>query len=448
MPKVTVLMPTLNVVKYIDACMKSVLSQTMQDIEVIVIDAGSNDGTMEILKSYASTDERIKLVHSDIKSYGYQINMGLILAQGEYISIVETDDIIVSDMYEVLYETAVRTKAQYVKGTFQKFIEISPEIYWYDNMGIIINDAKLFGKVIEPRYMPELLVSDIYLWTGIYRRDFLHNVRLNETVGAAFQDQGFLFQTISSATRAVYLNKVVYWYRQDNSNSSVINRKGFRYIKEEYAYIGKFLPARGVKWVNAYYVRMLNQCIGRFEMMALSGAFWYEAVPDMEILRQKLLDAVRTGSLLTSQIPDLKRHLLQMYLNGAETIYSHIASEFNSKIASIHKLFQNVEAQQTLIFGGGKCGRFVHAMLERKYPGSVLAYCDNNAKLWNTQIQGLSVLSPQAAIEKYSAALYVIANLNYTDTIQNQLINMGVSPYKIYIYSGAIDARLFRIIEE
>ena len=88
MPKVTVIMPSLNVRKYISTCIESVLAQTLQDIEILAVDAGSDDGTLEILQDYARRDERIRLIHSDKRSYGYQINLGISLAQGDYIGIV------------------------------------------------------------------------------------------------------------------------------------------------------------------------------------------------------------------------------------------------------------------------------------------------------------------------------------------------------------------------
>ena len=127
MPKVTVIMPSLNVVKYIDSCMDSVLAQTLQDIEILAIDAGSDDGTFEILQEYASLDKRIKVMQSSKKSYGYQLNMGIALAQGEYVGIVETDDKIEPDMFQTLYESAIKTKADYVKGCARPFMEVAPE---------------------------------------------------------------------------------------------------------------------------------------------------------------------------------------------------------------------------------------------------------------------------------------------------------------------------------
>ena len=109
-------MPSLNVRNYIEESVKSAMNQTLHEIEIICIDAGSNDGTWEILSQLAETDERIVLCHSDVKSYGHQVNMGIDMAKGEYIAILETDDYVEPEMYEKLYITAVTKDCEYVKG--------------------------------------------------------------------------------------------------------------------------------------------------------------------------------------------------------------------------------------------------------------------------------------------------------------------------------------------
>ena len=91
-PKVSIIMPSLNVRPYIEQCMDSVLGQTLKDIEVICVDAGSDDGTRQILDQYAARDKRVKVLDSDRKSYGYQVNLGFDNASGQYLGIVETDD--------------------------------------------------------------------------------------------------------------------------------------------------------------------------------------------------------------------------------------------------------------------------------------------------------------------------------------------------------------------
>jgi len=88
MIKVSVLMPSLNVVRYIRECMESVISQTMEEMEILCIDAGSTDGTLEILEEYVRKDRRVRLIKADKKSYGYQMNLGLKEALGEYTGLI------------------------------------------------------------------------------------------------------------------------------------------------------------------------------------------------------------------------------------------------------------------------------------------------------------------------------------------------------------------------
>ena len=116
--KVSVIMPSLNVADYIEEAVQSVINQTLKDIEIICIDAGSNDGTWEILTRLAAADGRIILRHSDRKSYGFQVNLGIAMASGEYIAVVETDDYVDSKMYERLYQEAVAHDCDYVKSDY------------------------------------------------------------------------------------------------------------------------------------------------------------------------------------------------------------------------------------------------------------------------------------------------------------------------------------------
>ena len=104
--KVSVILPSLNVADYIERCLESVIHQSLKELEILCVDAGSADGTKEILDKYADKDPRIKVLHSGKKSYGRQVNMGLDYASGEYAAVLETDDWIDRDMYQCLYKHA------------------------------------------------------------------------------------------------------------------------------------------------------------------------------------------------------------------------------------------------------------------------------------------------------------------------------------------------------
>lgn len=218
-PVISVLMPSLNVARYIRECILSVLKQTREDMEIICIDAGSTDGTLEILQEYARNDPRMRVILSDRKSYGYQMNLGLDAARGKYIGIVETDDWAEPDMFEKLVALAEKNDADMVKSDFWRYSpqndpENRPEKQY----------AKCpCEKVITLSDCPELMMITASIWSGIYRTEFLrkNGIRFNETKGASFQDMSFFFQVCLLAKR-MYLTSARYLhYRIDNPNSSV-----------------------------------------------------------------------------------------------------------------------------------------------------------------------------------------------------------------------------------
>ena len=102
---ISVIVPVYNVEKYIRACLDSIINQTYQDLEILLIDDGSTDSSGAICDEYAGKDERIKVVHKENGGLSSARNMGLDIAQGEYVGFVDSDDIIAPEMYEKLLQT-------------------------------------------------------------------------------------------------------------------------------------------------------------------------------------------------------------------------------------------------------------------------------------------------------------------------------------------------------
>ena len=167
--KITVIMPSLNVAPYIEKCIQSVVNQTLQDIEILCIDAGSTDGTLEILEQFKREDSRIRIIHSDKKSYGYQVNMGIDMAKGKYIGIVETDDFIASDMYDI----AESHNLDYAKGTYDNFISLDENHVSSWGIQPLGNYSQYRDRVIEACNIPQIYAYDANIWSGIYNRNFL-----------------------------------------------------------------------------------------------------------------------------------------------------------------------------------------------------------------------------------------------------------------------------------
>lgn len=98
MTKVSVIMPVYNVGEYLEECLKSVINQTLKEIEIICVNDGSTDGSLQILNKFVELDKRIRIINKENTGYGHSVNCGIDEAQGEYIGVVETDDYIDASM--------------------------------------------------------------------------------------------------------------------------------------------------------------------------------------------------------------------------------------------------------------------------------------------------------------------------------------------------------------
>ena len=219
-PIISVIMPSFNVGDYIEECIKSVVNQSLHDLEIICIDAGSTDGTLEILEKYAKADLRVRLISSDKKSYGYQVNLGLNEAKGEYIAIVETDDFIKEDMFETLYNLSEDSKIDIIKGNFFHFhdSDIQNPILKKDTFKSSILRTESFKLEEEVRF----LEGHPSIWAGIYNRSFLEkfNIRFKEEPGGGWVDNPFFYETAICARSIKYTDEAFYYYRESNPNSS------------------------------------------------------------------------------------------------------------------------------------------------------------------------------------------------------------------------------------
>ncbi len=216
-PSVSVIIPIYNVEKYLRKCLDSVINQTLKDIEIICINDGSTDSSGTILDEYAQKDTRIRVVHKNNEGYGKSMNLGLSIANGEYIGIVEPDDFIDTGMYEKLYTMSQNRYPEIVKSNFYKFDEIST---WKINKFSNVIETSIYKNIEIPQFVTN---GHPCIWTAIYKKDFLdkYSIRFSETPGAAFQDVGFNVKTWLNSASIAITEDAYYNYRADNMESSV-----------------------------------------------------------------------------------------------------------------------------------------------------------------------------------------------------------------------------------
>lgn len=441
-PKITVLLPSLNVAAYIRECIESVINQTLPDIEILCIDAGSTDGTCEIIREYAAKDSRVRYIHSEKRSYGYQINLGIDMAKGEYLGIVETDDCIEPDMYEVLYQAAIENDLDYAKAGFYTLVTpYEGEQYLLENY---LGDTE---RMLSAQYfMEQKLSSDIYIWNGIYKMSFLKefHIRLNETPGAAFQDCGFRYMIDMNLRRGMILNRLFYHYRRDNAAASTYNPNFAKYNLNECRYIREQMEQLGIA-DRARHAFMARETV----MMALSpyATFREYAKPDEKILaaldefRKIIIQDKEQGLLKQEEM--LPEHWIEMRLftEQPEAYEAYIAIKAQANYDTYGNFVREMaKKKQLVIFCTGKVAKFAMCLFRMNKLENIVALCDNNMEKWGETSYGHKIVSPEEAVRKYPDAHYVIAKLNNQEEIINQLIDSGISEDRISIYKLPLNA--------
>lgn len=235
-PLISVLVPIYNVEKYLKQCLNSIVNQTFKDIEIICLNDGSTDNSLQIIKDFQERDSRIVIVDKPNSGYGDSMNLGLEKAKGEYIGIVESDDYIDLDAFEKLYHLAKINDAEVVRANYYTNKNHTDKKLYYINPV----DA---GKVVDPARHTWIFLQAPAIWSAIYKRDFLNknHIRFLPTPGASYQDTGFNFKVWAAAKRAYFTTEAFLHYRIDNESSSVNNPGKVMNVCYEYESIEEYL---------------------------------------------------------------------------------------------------------------------------------------------------------------------------------------------------------------
>ena len=319
--KISVVIPIFNVEDFLGPCLDSVLNQTFNDFEVICVNDGSTDSSLEILKEYLSKDDRIKIIDKDNAGYGHTMNIGLDMASGKYFLIVESDDYVLPTMFETLFEVAEKYDLDFVKSDFYRF--------YGDNDNMVTDYQKLdpsgeyYNKVFstsEDHNTYKLLMNT---WTGLYNLDFLreNNIRHSETPGASYQDNGFWFKTFYYGKKVMFVPEPFYMYRRDNPNSSVKNKTKVYAMDTEYDLINDFLEERGERadFMDAFtYAKYHNF---HFTMDRIDLEFKKDFLMNSSKLFNQMRDE---GTLNDSLLEEYDQNILRRIVETPEEYYDYI----------------------------------------------------------------------------------------------------------------------------
>ena len=414
MAKVSVIMPSLNVIDYIKESVESVMQQTLKDIEIICIDAGSDDGTLEYIQSVAMADKRIHVIKSPVKSYGYQVNLGIDHAKGEYIAILETDDYVTFDMYEKLYNIAVSKNLDFVKCDYCTYTTEKGKRSFIERR--VSAENSLYEEVFSPIDNPHTVIDDWYLWNGMYKADFLRQNKIffSETSGAAFQDVGFLHKVATRAQKATYLKDSLYRYCVDREGASSNSKHILNFIRKEYGLLLESDFAYSFDEKRLLYIRMARSFI-RACMDSDNATLLEEGnVNICKWFLIKLLVAEQEGCVTEADLPGALKDGYRHLLNPA---VGYIAYRKSKERALIDFLGHD---SKIIVFGCGNYGKDAAEHIKNK-GYSIYGFMDNNQDLWGESVNGIPIFSPDKVMEMPKDTKYIVANEKYASAIKEQL---------------------------
>lgn len=224
--KLSIIVTTYNIENYIEQCLKSIVNQTLQDIEIIVVDDASTDNTANLVKDFAQKDSRIKTVifeQNTIGGVSSAANAGLDIASGDYVGFADGDDWYELDMFERLFELAESDDADIAFCNYLEFDESN-------NQNKVPSDAKKWPEIqpfigktnVSDDFKRKLLRLNPVPWRKIYRRSWLEMHHIRFPVGDYFfEDNPFHWQSTVLASKIVFDDFIGCYHRINRPGQSM-----------------------------------------------------------------------------------------------------------------------------------------------------------------------------------------------------------------------------------
>ena len=273
----SVIIPVYNPGKSIHNCVKSLLAQTIEDVEFIFVLDCPTDGSDKIIEEYALCNKQIKVIKNEKNlNIGKSRNVGLSIAQGDYIAFCDHDDIVMPIMYKDMVELALQSNSDIVLGVPEYVYDDSTlnQIYYYPEYSGDIR-SKLLALIIgtdNDDSQWEFYFSHGVIWDKIYKRSFLqeNNIEFVDNNKITFEDNLFNIETLIAATNVVVYNQLVYQHVINGLNTAATyGYSKYDRVNGYISYLYDKLCEKGL--YEEYKVRFSNSVV-----MYVTGSFVVE----------------------------------------------------------------------------------------------------------------------------------------------------------------------------
>lgn len=332
MIKVAVVSSIYNVENYLEECLNSLVNQTLKDIEIILVNDGSRDNSLNIAKNYALKDKRIILIDKPNTGYGDSMNVGIVQAikdGAEYVAFIDPDDYIALDGYENLYNIAKKHNVDVLRANITSmFYNDKGEVEYFENNSLR-QFPEYYNKVLTLKDNKKIFTMNSNCG-GLFSCEFLktNNIKHNTTPGASFQDIGFWFQSYALAKRFYFSPNRYYFYRRERPGSSEAGKKDIDTIFKEYAFIENFVNSYSEVKQNFYDV---------FFVAMYRSVYWYfhllnDNAKEAFILKASKIfaDAVNENKISMSTVKETSNYF-EMIINNPLQFLKEMEKEKKEK---------------------------------------------------------------------------------------------------------------------
>lgn len=227
---ISVIIPVHNVEPFLEYCLDSVIGQSYKNLEIILVNNGSNDNSGEICERYAKTDKRIQVINEERGDVALARNLGIERATGTYISFIDSDDYIHPNFYKRLYELIIQNDVDIAECSYCR-IPLSKKDSFFD---IVDNENKINGGKIEVydnkeavsrlySANSEIAIHKIVVWNKLYKKELWNDVRF--PIGRLHEDDHTTYKVLYTARNILSVSDVLYGYIQTKDS---IMRKSFK----------------------------------------------------------------------------------------------------------------------------------------------------------------------------------------------------------------------------
>lgn len=223
---VSVVVPVYNGGAYLDQALSSVEQNDRVRLEVIAVNDGSTDGSLDVMREHARRDPRVCVIDKPNQGYGASVNRGIAEARGAYVAVAEADDFELPHMYDDLFDLAsAYRRPDVVKACYWRVCD-ADTARERRYRGYVYGRVRVASQPFAIKAAPQLLEFHPSIWAGLYRRAYLEErgIRLVEAPGGGWVDNTFLVEALCQTERIVYTDACHYCYREDIAGTSTAAR--------------------------------------------------------------------------------------------------------------------------------------------------------------------------------------------------------------------------------